>query len=138
MQNEVNGFVREIRFVPGWRKSGDRHFMEVAFYLKGPKATIQFMWGSGIYPYKEEEMWPPSDCLTKPMLLDLGYHAREEQYEGQGKMSSCEFVPGGCYYDGSSVGAAGMLGLLAEKGEEVIWERLEEEYRRRFEEGKEG
>ena len=75
------------------------HGLNIRFLVIGEKGAVQFL----IY-----SMWLPSMDLrhlkkpsSGPMAADLGYHSRTPHYEGQSKRNPCEYIPGGCYYDGS-------------------------------------
>ena len=115
----------------------------LGFYVIGPKGAIQFTCSALLYPpHVREEMLDRAcdahgvarDILFEPMGYDLGYHAREPQYEGQKPMQrECTLMGGTCYYDGSSLQAAEWMKEFMERGTEWLWPRLEQLYRDRFE-----
>lgn len=68
---------------------------------------------------------------------DVGYHSPVPMYEDQRSME-CELIEGGkCYYDGSGLRAdewvKEIFSLRGKRPEELIWEKLEQEYKERFE-----
>lgn len=114
---------REVRIKPG----PDPKRVRMEWLLHGEKGTVQFVaWITG----KSDPSFP---SLPKYEFypLDLGYHAHVEQYEGQCRMDECEFMPDGkgCFYDGTSLGAGDLWAEVSERGDAVLWERLEEWYR---------
>jgi hypothetical protein len=101
-----------------------------------------------------------SGFIMKPMPADLGYHSPKPRYAGQRPMAHrytsfsinketgkfippvygdpvvCKYLPGDavCYYDGSSLNARRIYGVLIAEGEEAVWQELEDYYKQTFEE----
>lgn len=135
---------REIEFTPAYDKRHTDpkqnygiHGVEVRFYLRGPKGTIQFVVMTGWdLPHVRKEMKGRLSDLF-PMPSDLGYHSPKPMYDDQPLMSEdCKYVEGGkCYYDGSTLNAEPVFDLLVKEGHESVWRRLEEEYAHQFETG---
>ncbi len=137
---------REIRFRPAWdkrnpdpKKNYGIHGVDIAFFLKGEKGAIQFVFYTNWqlpHVQKENDSKPLNEfpyMFHKPMATDVGYHSPKPMYEGQTKMSGkCDIIGGDCYYDGSSLYAETMFDILVEKGDEAVWQKLEEEYAERF------
>ena len=77
--------------------------------------------------------YPMYHLMFSPMAADLGYHSPKPMYKGHAPTKGkCQFLKGQCYYDGSGLQAEQVFELLIEKGDEAVWERLEEEYIKRF------
>ena len=91
-----------------------QHCVDMTFYVKGPKGTVQFKLFTGWYP----RIIPTPDTLWQelcaplqveehenPLPADLGYHSPVPMYEGQ-QLYDCTLLPEGkCYYDGSGLNA---------------------------------
>lgn len=119
------------------------HGLDVWFILKGPKGATQYMFNAGIYlPHVEEEylrrnidLFSYKDC-GKFSGYDVGYHAKEPQFEGQQPHGDCDILGGQCYYDGSGLFAAEktkeFFSIRGESIEPHIWKFLEEQYLERF------
>ena len=136
---------RRIEFYPAYdkrdpdpTKSYGIGSVMVRFLLIGERGAIQFLFSSGwVLPHvaKEYEAMPGrnvADCL-KPMGFDLGYHSHTPMYEGQELQDeNCDVLGGPCYYDGSGLAADEVLQILITEGHDAVWERLEQEYTRRF------
>lgn len=112
--------------------------MRAVFYLIGPKGAVQWMIGlpfyvAGVRP----EMGRWSDTareLGKPSGWDLGFHAREPQYDGQSAMGQCDVIGDGkCFYDGSSLNADLLIEGFVNGGTAWLWPALEDYYRSVFE-----
>jgi hypothetical protein len=124
------------------------HGVEIRFVLIGPKGAAQFLlYTNWMLPHvqKERDEYTLDKILAgdrlyrddpfyshKPMAADLGYHAREPRYEGQKKYDVCDFIEGGCYYDGSTSNAEPVFDRLLHEGEDGVWAELEDYYRNRF------
>jgi hypothetical protein len=109
------------------------------FYVIGKCGVIQFMlmtgWSKGCIPPPDtpwQKMRVIDEECGKPMPADLGYHSPVPMYEGQTKVDSCEFMPDGCYYDGSSLNADRIFSILVHEGGDAVWAALEQEYHERF------
>lgn len=113
--------------------------LRVWFILIGPRGAVQFQCGFPIYlPHVERTLVPTWTHTRRDEISgwDVGYHAKEPQFEGQSQMD-CKHVEGGkCYYDGSSMRAQEwadeIFTIRGERPEKEIWTRLENEYRERF------
>lgn len=110
------------------------------FYCIGPKGAVQFQIGTDWYPeaarlhlrqFPARPIWE----TRQPEGWDVGYHAREPQYEGQESMKDCHLLGCDCYYDGSSLQADEWVEGFINGGTEWLWPRLEQLYRSRFEGG---
>ena len=125
--------TRTIRFYPGYDK---RHpdpmknygigSAEFGFYLTGAKGTIQFTVCTGWHL--------PGIVDSKVLPVDLGYHARKPQYDGQEPIDAkCQWTGGNpCYYDGSSLAAEDVFNTLVREGDEAVWAILEKRYHDQF------
>lgn len=126
---------RVVRFVPAYDyrcDGGGMHCAELYHFLSGPKGTVQFALATGWYP---DTIIAP-DILLKPYASDLGIHSPSPLYTGHKPMEAeCEWIPNGgpCYYDGSTLAAERIFQEVLQKGGDVVWKRMEETYRARFE-----
>jgi hypothetical protein len=139
-------FERRVEVTPGhcWlHENPNKNYgvaaCRVIFYVIGAKGAVQWMIGTDWYPKAAR------DHLSKfayrnevqPQAWDIGYHAREPQYEGQTCLTNdCHLLGGKCFYDGSSLSAEEWVEGFLNGGTEWLWPRLEEYYRSVFEGGK--
>jgi hypothetical protein len=104
----------------------------VTFILVGDMGAIQYSVGFPCY-------LPHVKLSGQITGYDVGYHAKKPQYEGQGKRDCDLFDLGYCYYDGSSLLADKwtneIFSIIGQQPENIIWNKLEEEYCYRFLEG---
>lgn len=129
---------REIRFEVGYdhrsdpdpkKRSQGAHGMQIRFLLHGRKGTIQFLLYTDWMPtWKSTGEGGQLFKSMGPMPADIGYHADEPQYEGQGTMECKERPSGQCYYDGSSLNAESIFRLFVKGGEKALWAALNEYY----------
>lgn len=137
---------RELEITPGYDHRYDgtnrgQHCATMRFLVKGDKGVVQFVVYSGWFP---EMIAPPDKDWTEwsrpvnkrgvdaPMAADLGYHSPKPMYEGQEPMDHCDYLPQGCYYDGSSLNGYRLLSLMVHQGGEAMWTALEDYYRETF------
>lgn len=136
-------FTRKIRFRPSYNHirpaPGDNYGigeMRMWFILGGDKGAVQWMIGTGWYIKSARDhlaKFPPRVHLL-PSAWDLGYHAKEPQYEGQSVQDeNCPETGGRCFYDGSALNAELLTEGFLAGGDEWVWSRLEAYYRYRFE-----
>ncbi len=131
---------------PDPAKNYGMHGVETRFYAIGEGRTVQLViytnWmlsdvesdGDG-YPFRRRG-WHDG-ILCQPMPADLGYHSAVPMYEGQDKMDKCEFIPGGCYYDGSGLNAYKPTQILVREGGDALWAFLDNYWREVGERGTE-
>ena len=142
-----DGLEESVQFTPGFNcrdRSGNGHGvhgMEVWWLLRGPAGAAQFLLYTDWVPGK----LTPGHGLSLdgsvpgkftrdgeqmyPMGADLGYHSRRPQHEEQKPISDdCSVIGGPCYYDGSTSRAEDLKREFVVKGENVIWQALENEY----------
>lgn len=106
----------------------------IRFILKGKRGATQFVVFTDWYPpsVQREHFEKQLDHKyfdVRPMAVDLGYHARTPQYEGQKSMGPCEYLDGAeCYYDGSGLNAEPVRNMLLMCGDEAVWKELERYY----------
>lgn len=123
---------------PDPKKNYGIHGLDVWFILKGPKGAVQYAATFRCYLNQTLEdpfYWNKLKDRGTISGFDVGYHAKEPQYEGQRPMDECELEQP-CYYDGSSLCADTWTDEIFVKNvqpEEILWNKLEEEYRLRFE-----
>lgn len=136
---------RTIEFLPAYdkrdtnpRKNYGIHGVDMRWYLEGEKGTVQFVvYTNWHLPHVQEELDEgrhSNHISCHPLPADLGYHAKEPHYEGQIKMDECQFIEGGCYYDGSGLNAEWVFKLLVKEGHEAVWKHMEEYYNSVFKE----
>jgi hypothetical protein len=101
--------------------------------LKGPKGAVQFVLYTMWMPIPEKSLFS-KDNNFGPLPADLGYHSPKPMYEGQSSHKDCPWLDAGqlCYYDGSGCNAKDAYNILVVKGEEALWEFMEEYYKERF------
>jgi hypothetical protein len=142
MKDEYAGFekITNVRLPydrrhPDPKQNYGIHGLDVWFILKGPKGATQFAVTFPVYlPHVERES---ASWKYKPEIMgtDVGYHAKEPQFEGHAAMP-CNLFGGECYYDGSSLRADDwakeIFAIRGEGPENEIWRRLKVEYVERF------
>lgn len=140
---DEHGFSREVYFHPGHpgntignpsNADYGRGSMEIKFLLHGPKASVQFVWNTGITPEKTPGRYGDEWMHHAPMGFDLGYHADKAQWSGQLNVGCTYRAKGECYYDGSSLAADEMLDIFLTRGEGAMWQELHDYYISLFEE----
>jgi hypothetical protein len=118
------------------KKNYGIHCCDLSFYLLGKRGAVQFKVFTGWYlPHVANELEgkPYYGLSTYPKGYDIGYHAREPQYEGQTLMTDdCPLIGGPCYYDGSSLQAESIAKALVEEGSEAVWKIMEQRYIEQF------
>lgn len=118
---------------PDPQKNYGIHGMELRFVLKGKKGAVQFLVYTPIHlPYVSDELFS-SGKKHNPfhaMGVDIGYHAKAPQYEGQSvQRHDCPYTDGTCYYDGSSLMADEFMPTFLVGGTSAVWPMLEAKYR---------
>lgn len=124
---------------PSGKKGGGHHGCEIRFVLKGQKGAVQFLiMTDWMLPSSRE--WLKASGFGRGfresvreergfMAADVGYHAVEPQYEGQGDARPCPYTSTGkCYYDGSGCLADEWAEGFIAGGTEWLWKKLEERY----------
>lgn len=143
-----DGLEESVQFTPGyncpvggWHGHGV-HGMEVIWLLRGPAGAVQLRavtdWipgtlapGHGYQPDGRYIGVNDDGTIRWPDGGGIGWHAKRPQYEGHGVESEhCPLTGGICYYDESLSGADSAVRLFLQRGEQVIWNELEEAYRR--------
>ena len=125
---------------PGGGGSHGVHGLSIRFVSKGEAGAVQFLLYTGWLPrfvipdeigYRFVDNWGTEFGV---LPADLGYQAKEPQYEEQEPMSkSCEYCDGEpCYYDGSGLGAADAMYALVNGGGDALWKFLDAYYDARF------
>lgn len=109
--------------------------VELLAFLVGPAGAVQFRHLTNWYPASVDTPFSRRDYRGVP--ADLGYHAREPQYDGQPQMERCDILwpddpDHGCYYDGSGLNAEPVFEVLVNGGDEALWEYLLRYYRQVF------
>ena len=136
-----DGFRREIQFVPAYdlrnpdpKKNYVIHCMDIAFFLTGPKATLQFVLSSGWYtPSAQASIGTENLQYFCAHGTDIGYYATTPQFHGQTPMAvKCEWSEGACFYDGTSLGSDELFKRFVAEGEDVVWSKLRAWYDERF------
>lgn len=117
------------------KKNYGIHATDIWFILKGPKGAVQYGVTLPCYLPHIEKTDPYMDEIHG---FDVGYHSPVPMYEGQSS-SKCEHTSTGtCYYDGSSLRAddwtKDIFSTIGRHPDEILWEKLEQEYKERFEE----
>jgi len=109
--------------------------LRIGFYAKGVGGAVQFTLNTGWKPLKikrdpiSNTMFDLNPGKYYPVPYDLGYHAKEAQYDGQEVSEQyCEWTDGPCYYDGSGLNAYDAWYTLINGGDEELWRFLEAYY----------
>lgn len=139
-------FEHRIDWLPAFDKRDDNPkknygvcAMRIVFYVIGPKGAIQWMISTGWYTdsaRKHLDGFPSSpwdDERRRPAAHDLGYHAREAQYDNQTPQKNCHLLGGSCFYDGSSLQAELPMEGFLSGGVDWLWPKLEAAYMHHFE-----
>ena len=68
--------------------------------------------------------------MMLPMAADVGYHSLFPLYDDDRPTGDlCEYLGGKpCYYDGSGLRAEDLYWKFVERGEDAIWESLQDDY----------
>ena len=105
--------------------------MQCWMVLKGDRGAVQFMFSTGIYLPNVWKELNDRGSLFPADGWDVGYHSKSPMYEGQSPMGTeCQHTDGEpCYYDGSGLRGDEWFSEFLEKGDEHIWQKLEQEYR---------
>ena len=150
----MTSFTREIQFIGAYALRGDGkakrnfgiHGMDLIFSVKGPLGAITAtiytkwflpqQWESTYALYSKGYPFNPAEEFCAPDFIDIGYHAKEAQYESQTSQDDCKLTDGVCFYDGSSLwgNEAWREGFL-HGGSDWLFQKMEDEYRNRFEGG---
>lgn len=127
---------------PNPSKSYGIHGVNLRFLVVGPLGVVQFLLHTNWQlPHVERELdsrpvdsrFPHLSC--RPVPADLGYHSPKPMYEGQTPRDNCTYLGGRpCYYDGSGLNARKPYEILVAEGLDPMWEFLEDDYKRTFEE----
>lgn len=118
------------------------HNMEIQFAVIGAKGAVTITMSTGWYlPRNQRDYvisrskgypWDIED-LARPNIVDVGYHAKAPQYEGQDARADCHLLGGPCYYDGTSLwGNEAWRDGFLHGGTEWLWPKMEEYYWHRF------
>lgn len=149
MENK-DDFARRVNLSPSFDRRDPRPSVNYGigevrmwFYLIGRKGAVQWQIGTGWYCNSAERhlrSFPDDpggyrdESRYRPRAWDLGYHAREAQYDGQTVVDQdCETIGGPCFYDGSGLNAELLLDGFLEGGERFLWPALEAYYGHVFE-----
>lgn len=122
-----------------------QHGMDIFFSIRGPKGAISCrIFTSWCLPQVQQSNFDlfskypyGPEYLMQPNIVDISYHAHEPQYEGECSRDGCSFLDGApCYSDGSGLygNECFRLGFL-HGGSDWLFDRLEEEYEHRFNDG---
>lgn len=155
-ENKKIKFERIVKFSPPFDKRSNKPnenygigSMRIWFILKGKHGAVQVCFNTPFYlPETIDEYnrignkgkTTPSDLRDENGKAkgfdcwDVGYHSPKPMYEGQTK-TECDILKKGfCYYDGSGLrgNRDGLPELFYSKGDEAIWEYLENYYYERF------
>ena len=122
---------------PGSGGSHGRHGLAIRFLAAGDAGAVQFVVNTGWVPQRVTPssifMRHVDDWGGYTLPTDLGYHAKEPQYEGQTEVSAdCEFTGGPCFYDGSGLDAMDGMYALVNGGDEALWAFLDAYYEHVF------
>lgn len=142
----MTDLLRETHFTGAydWRGPPDYgiHGMDLRFSVKGSKGAITITiftnWMLPQHQVSAQEIYTRGKFghLCRPWFVDIGYHSKEPQYEGQEPQDNCEMTGGLCYSDGSATwGNECWRDGFLHGGSDWLFSRMEDEYRHRFENG---
>ena len=134
-------FERWIEFEPAYdrrdpapKKNYGIHGVSVRFLLRGREGVVQFLLFTNWHlPHVQKELDANflanslGLVLYHPLPADFGYHAKVPFYDGQQRMD-CQYIEGGCYYDGSGLDAERFYDILLLEGSDGVWTALEAYY----------
>lgn len=151
-----NDLEKIIQFDPAWDRRDPRpsknygvHGVEINFILRGPHGATSFrLFTHWMLPHVVREQVKKYTSraldegqayyLLSPMPADLGFHS-VEPVEYATQMDYCTTIyddsqeaKKGCWYDGSGLQAEQLFEEFVAKGEDVIWERLGQNYTELF------
>ena len=147
---KVDELTREITFTPGHNDrdreckhtpKGDHglHGMTIMFVRSGPAGAVNFTMYTDWIPGRVGMMNREHAAARKsvadlyPMGADLGYHSRTKTEYGVHR-PDCTLTGGDCWYDGSALNADPVMVEFVERGEDAVWDALEDYYAHEFEE----
>jgi hypothetical protein len=123
---------------PNPRKNYGIYGVELRFVVKGGAGAVQFLIFTNWHLPKVRESMvnrkyhhaTDLEVLFSPVPVGVSYHSKFPRYPDQEiSTKECEYCGGQpCYFDGSSLNAEKVFSLLVEKGDEAVWEFLEEYY----------
>lgn len=138
---------RAVHFYPAWDKRDpddpSKNYgicgVEMHFRLSGPHGCVQFNTLTNWYLPGAHHSFKPvrgyngvvASIGTEGICpSDLGRHSHTPLREGEELFSEdCHILKGRCYYDGSSLDAVDMFGVLVREGSEGVWKAMESFYR---------
>lgn len=136
---------RIVEFTPAFdkrdpdpKKNYGVHGVDLRFVVKGDAGAVQFLIFTNWYlPHVHESIVNRKyhhatdlDNLFSPVPAGISYHSKlPRDPEQEPSTEACEYCDGQpCYFDGSILNAEKVFSLLVEKGDEAVWEFLEEYY----------
>ena len=147
-----DGLEESVQFTPGyncpvegWNGHGV-HGMEISWFLRGPDGAVRLRMGTDWIP---GELHPghglsPDGMRSSPMYrggwstdprgCGLSWHSRVPLYEGATGEQCC-YIDGQCYFDETPSGADPAVAEFIQRGEQAIFDALEEAYQRMTAEG---
>lgn len=153
----LENFERIVEILPAYDKTKEGygiHGAELRMVLKGQQGAVQFvLYTNWQLPHVEQNLIKkvlkdaiseeaPSEVIKQvrtklnvyflPMPADLGYHSKTPHYEGQYLTSDCQYIEGGCYYDGSGLNAEPVYQILLTEGSDGVWKYLEQYHKEIF------
>lgn len=137
IEQVVGDFRRVLVTGPGWALTPNygQHGMDLRFVLVGELGATQFLMMTDWVPGSTGERGRyTGGAPSFPMAADLGYHWKTYPHgdggdESWGRMDECEWLPGGCWYDGSGLNAEPVMRRFIAEGMDAVWAELESYYR---------
>ncbi len=119
----------------GGSRSHSVRGVNIRWLVIGDKGAIQFLLCTGWLP--EPELSLDTNRTSFVFPANIGYHAREPQYDGE-KVGdeNCDVLNDPCYYNVSSLNAEEPFRVLCNEGGDALWDYLEAVYSHIFESGK--
>jgi hypothetical protein len=138
--------TRELKITGAYslRAKYGQHGMDLCFYVKGEKGGISIRcFTSWCVPENAENnfiiyrQYPfgYKTYLMAPQIIDVSYHAKTPQYEGQTSTKHCNITDGDCYCDGSSLWGEEWLTGFIHGGSDWLFQKMEDYYNNVFENG---
>lgn len=126
---DKNGFIRKIIFHPAYdRRSKDMgiHPMEIHFVLQGPDLAVDFGICTGNH-LKHIRQTIEDSVSPYPYTTGINYHSAKQIHDYQSPSEKCPYLNDRpCYSDGSMLAGMELMEIFLLKGEDPVWEKLEE------------
>lgn len=129
-QQFPDGTLRWMEMRAGWdkrdpepRKNFGIHGAELIFGVSRGNLAVVLVWMTPFYLRETRKHLQYHRLRDYDGLGSIDYHSKVQLYEGQSKITNCEYTGGDCYCDGSAIAAGELFDRTVEDPEE-IWKTL--------------